>query len=290
MQTNFAATRLRRIGKWSRGAAATALGLAIYFSAPIDYTSQVGFAGPAPVQADEGTLRISYAARLAGVRIGSGILSVNLADSRYAASLQARTSALGRLVSRGQGEAVARGSFRRASVIPASYDLSASEDTMTNVVRMRLSGGDIQELSAEPPLSERPDRIAVRAQHRRDVVDPVSALLMPVASAEAAIGPAACDRTIPLFDGRQRYDLALSFVRMEETEFGNGQAAVCRLRYRPIAGHRENRRTNRELAENPNIYVWLTQVSDQALVAPVRMELGLDFGKLAIQAVEWSAR
>ncbi|MEM1318012.1 MAG: DUF3108 domain-containing protein, partial [Pseudomonadota bacterium] len=103
-------------------------------------------------------------------------------------------------------------------------------------------------------------------------------------------GPAACDRTIPLFDGRQRYDLALSFVRMEETEFGNGQAAVCRLRYRPIAGHRENRRTNRELAENPNIYVWLTQVSDQALVAPVRMELGLDFGKLAIQAVEWSAR
>jgi hypothetical protein len=156
---------------------------------------------------------------------------------------------------------------------------------------MRLSRGDIAELSAEPPLSEHPNRVAVRAQHRRDVVDPVSALL----DAGAQCGKRArscrlCERTLPLFDGRQRYDIAMTFVRMEQVQFGNGQAAVCRLRYRPIAGHRSNRRVNQDLAQNPNMYVWLSQVGDQALVAPVRMEIGLDFGTLSIQALDFAAQ
>ncbi|MEM1288681.1 MAG: DUF3108 domain-containing protein [Pseudomonadota bacterium] len=243
---------------------------------------------PALAQADTSSLRITYAARLSGIRLGTGVLSANIEGNRYTASMQARTSSVGRLVSSGRGEAVSRGTLGRRSVIPASYDLSASEQGITNIVRMRLRGGDIRELSAEPPLSERPDRIEVRAQHRRDIVDPVSALLGPVPNAEAAIGPAACDRTIPLFDGRQRYDIALSFVRMDDTEFGNGQAVVCRMRYKPIAGHRENRRVNMELAANPNIFVWLSRVGDAALVAPVRMEVGLEFGTLSVQALEWS--
>ncbi|MBV6656307.1 MAG: DUF3108 domain-containing protein [Devosiaceae bacterium] len=273
--------------------AALAIGAVTFMGSTtgLDRTAQLPtLTGPTPAHAAASRLRVSYAARLAGIRIGTGVLSVNMEGNRYTASLQARTSAAGRLVSRGQGEAVARGTFQQRGIVPASYDLSASEADLTNVVRMRLRGGDIRELSAEPPLNEHPQRVAVRDQHRRDVVDPVSALLMPVPNAESAMGPAACDRTIPLFDGRQRYDLALSFVRMEQTQFGNGQAAVCRLRYRPIAGHRSNRRVNQELAANPNIFVWLTQVGDGALVAPVRFELGLDFGTLSIQALEFAAQ
>ncbi|MEM6711795.1 MAG: DUF3108 domain-containing protein [Pseudomonadota bacterium] len=246
--------------------------------------------GVSEADAAVSSLRITYAARLAGIRIGTGVLSANIDGDRYTASLNARTSSLGRLVSPGQGEAVARGIFGNVSPVPVSYDLSASEDEFTNVVRMRLRRGDIAELSAEPPLSEHPNRIAVRSQHRRDVVDPLSALLMPVPNPESASGPAACDRTIPLFDGRQRFDIALTFVRMEQVQFGNGQAAVCRMRYRPIAGHRSNRRANQELAANSNIYVWLTQVGEESLVAPVRMEIGLDFGTLSVEALDFAAR
>ncbi len=246
--------------------------------------------GPQPAQASDSSLRITYAARLAGIRIGTAVLSANMDGDRYTASVSARTSALGRLVSQGRGEAVARGFFGRTVAVPVSYDLSASEDDLTNVVRMRLARGDISELSAEPPLSEHPNRIEVRARHRRDVVDPVSALLMPVPNAESARGPAACDRTVPMFDGRQRFDIELTFVRMEQVQFGNGNAAVCRFRYRPIAGHRSNRRANQELAANTNLFVWLSQVGDQALVAPVRIDIGLDFGTLSVQAVEWAAR
>lgn len=272
---------------------ALSVGLATWMgsvSLPDQSANMHGLSGPLPAHASASSLRVTYAARLAGVRIGTGVLSVNMDGSRYTASLQAQTSSVGRLVSPGQGEAVSRGVFGRQVAVPVSYDLTASEEDLTNVVRMRLSSGDISELSATPALSEHPNRIAVTASHRRDVVDPVSALLMPVPNAESASGPAACDRVIPLFDGRQRYDLAMTFVRMEQTVFGNGQAAVCRLRYRPIAGHRSNRRVNQELAENPNIYVWLSQVGNGALVAPVRMEIGLNFGTLSIEALDFAAQ
>lgn len=276
-----------------KGTAALALGLATFLGSvqTLEHTANISpLAGPTPAHASASSLRITYAARLAGVRIGTGVLSANLDGTRYTATMSARTSSVGRLVSQGQGEAVSRGVFGQSLAVPVSYDLSASEEDLTNIVRMRLSRGDIAELSAEPPLSEHPNRVTVRAQHRRDVVDPVSALLMPVPNAESAMGPAACDRTIPLFDGRQRYDLALSFVRMEEVQFGNGQAAVCRLRYRPIAGHRSNRRVNQDLAANTNMFVWLSQVGDAALVAPVRMEIGLNFGTLSIQALDFAAQ
>lgn len=273
--------------------AALVVGLATLLGSGQPFEGSAGLtplAGPVPAYAATSTLRVTYAARLAGVRIGTGVMSVNMDGNRYAATISAQTSSVGRLVSQGQGEAVARGVFGQSMAVPVSYDLSASEEDLTNVVRMRLSSGDINELSAEPPLSEHPNRVALRAQHRRDVVDPVSALLMPVPNAASAMGPAACDRVIPLFDGRQRYDLALAFVRMEPVEFGNGQAAVCRMRYRPIAGHRDNRRVNQELAENTNMFVWLTQVGDAAIVAPVRMEIGLDFGTLTVQALDFVAQ
>lgn len=285
------ATTRRLTRSLATGALALTVGLAAWMGSVRPTQDALGvIAGPLPAQAAISQLRVTYAARLAGIRIGTGVFSVNMDGERYTASISARTSSVGRLVSQGQGEAVARGIFSRRSTVPVSYDLSASEEDLTNVVRMRLSRGNIQELSAEPPLSEHPNRVAVTRQHIRDVVDPVSALLMPVPNTESAAGPAACDRTIPMFDGRQRYDLALSFVRMEQIQFGNGQAAVCRLRYQPIAGHRTNRRVNQELAANPNIYVWLSQVGTAALVAPVRMEVGLDFGTLSIQALDFAAQ
>jgi hypothetical protein len=286
-------TNSRFFSRLFKTGAALALGTATFLGSvqTIDRVAQVrAVAGPQPAQASVSSLRVTYAARLAGIRIGTGVLSANIDSGRYTATISAQTSSVGRLVSQGQGEAVSRGFFGNTVAVPVSYDLSASEEDLTNIVRMRLSRGDIAELSAQPPLSEHPNRVAVRAQHRRDVVDPVSALLMPVPNVESARGPAACERTLPLFDGRQRYDIAMTFVRMEQVQFGNGQAAVCRLRYRPIAGHRSNRRVNQDLAQNPNMYVWLSQVGNQALVAPVRMEIGLDFGTLSIQALDFAAQ
>ncbi|MCB1507815.1 MAG: DUF3108 domain-containing protein [Hyphomicrobiaceae bacterium] len=242
-------------------------------------------------EAQDHSLTASYAVTVAGLRIGTGWLSVAFRGDGYAATVRAQTTSVGRLVSAGQGEATARGRLRSTRPVPVSYDLSASEEDKTNVVEMQLSGGNITRVTAEPPLTPHPHRVAVERQHRRGIVDPVSALLIPVPNAEAANGPAACNRALPIFDGRQRYDIELTFVRMDRHPLGQGgQAVVCRARYVPIAGHRSSRRVNQELSRNQDLFVWLAQVGDRPLVAPVRMEVGLNFGRVIIDARSFEYR
>ena len=57
---------------------------------------------------------------------------------------------------------------------------------------------------------------------------------------------------LPIFDGYQRFDLALSFKRMDEAKVEHGYqgpVVVCSVAYRPIAGHRPARFAIRYLME-----------------------------------------
>jgi len=79
----------------------------------------------------------------------------------------------------------------------------------------------------------------VREQHLKGVVDPLSAIMM--ISRNASADP--CDRRIPIFDGRERFDLLFSRkgdMRVtEQAPSGQpGIAHVCGVRYLPIAGHK----------------------------------------------------
>ena len=54
-----------------------------------------------------------------------------------------------------------------------------------------------------------------------------------------------CRRTLPIFDGHQRFDLKLEFKRMDKVTADKGYAGpvvVCSLRYEPIVGHSPSKR------------------------------------------------
>ena len=59
----------------------------------------------------------------------------------------------------------------------------------------------------------------------------------------AASNPNPCDRRLPIFDGKERFDLVLSYkgqMKVSEQQ-PSGQPAiahVCRVKYQPIAGHK----------------------------------------------------
>ena len=74
---------------------------------------------------------------------------------------------------------------------------------------MTLDDGAVKELSAE---TQKPaaDRVPVTEAHRQGIVDPMTALLMPMAAPATALSKEDCQRTLPVFDGRRRYDLKLT--------------------------------------------------------------------------------
>jgi hypothetical protein len=95
---------------------------------------------------------------------------------------------------------------------------------------------------------------------------------------------------IPIYDGRQRYDLLLLYERTEvvkDVKGYNGPTALCRVEYRPVAGHRANRKQVRELSENKEIFVWLAPIAGTRVLAPVKVNFGTKLGVFTVQATHF---
>ena len=58
-----------------------------------------------------------------------------------------------------------------------------------------------------------PDRVPLTEASKRDITDPLSAFLMPAPVGANPVGPAACNRRVPVFDGYTRFDVTLELRR-----------------------------------------------------------------------------
>ena len=154
---------------------------------------------------------------------------------------------------------------------------------------MRLEQGDVTELKADPPApAADPDRVPLTAAHQQGVVDPFTAWLIPAAGEGDGLGRAACERTLPIFDGQKRYDLKLAFKRMDKAKADKGYqgpALVCAVTFQPIAGHRPASSTVKFLAGGRDIELWLAPVAGTRLLAPIRVS-----GRQYARATSWCRR
>jgi hypothetical protein len=140
-----------------------------------------------------------------------------------------------------------------------------------------------------PPFEDKPDRVPVRDKDKRGIVDPVGAFIIAVPGADPLVGPAACSRTIPVFDGFTRFDVRLAYVgqrRVTATGY-SGPVAVCALRYVPIAGHRPDRPGTKFMAENKNIEMWLAPIESARVLLPYRISVKTMIGTAVIEASEF---
>jgi hypothetical protein len=241
-------------------------------------------AGLSPAGAE--SLSIDYDLSLIGLPIGQATLAGNADPGTYRLELTARLTGLASVVSGGKGVAVASGTGLPSRVLPNSYQLSVSGSGPLQSIKVNLSNGNVTSIAIDPPLEPRPDRIPVTEQHKRGVLDPVSAFLMPVPGRGPVLDPSSCNRTLAVFDGGGRFDVALKFKETTTLKLRgyDGPALLCEVRYTPIAGHRAERRAVQFMADNRDIQVWLIPVGGSRLLVPARIMLRTLIGMLAIDA------
>jgi hypothetical protein len=241
-------------------------------------------------RAPRGGWQATYGVSLIGLPIGTARVSAAIDPGQYKVEVQARLTGLAGMVTGGRGAGSSSGAFTQNRPNSAGYAASGSNGRETRTVRMAMTSGAATAVEIVPPVDKKPDHIPVTDSHRRGVTDPVSALLMPVPAGADALSPAACNRTIPIFDGNARYDIALSFAgtRKVETEGYAGPVVVCNARYVPIAGHRNGRAT-RFMAENRDIQAWLAPVAGGSLVVPYRISVRSEIGTVVIEATRFEA-
>ncbi len=172
--------------------------------------------------------------------------------------------------------------------ISASLDTSDSEETRK--IRLALSRGRVRQEVVTPPVPYRPDRVPITQEHRKGVTDPISALFMPVLSKGGPAEPGNCDRDLRIFEGTERFDIRMSYLRIEivTTDKGySGPAVVCRATYKAISGHRP-KSSVQYMEQNRTIEAWLAPIEGTKMMVPWRVSMSTKLGTLIMQATEFT--
>jgi len=246
-------------------------------------------AGPACAQ---GKVEASYRATLAGIPIGSGTWVIDIGSKQYAAAASGRASGLVRVLVSGEGSSTVRGAIRQGRLIPSTF-VANIHSYESYSVRMEMSGGNVKTLKSDPPVLESPDRVPLTDVHRRGILDPMTALMIAVPGVGEPVSGEACQTKLPIFDGRQRFDLTLSFKRIDAVESDQGYrgpAVVCSASYAPIAGHRPGRFVIHYLQETRDIEIWLAPIAGTRILIPYRVSIPTLFGNAILQASQFETQ
>ncbi len=235
------------------------------------------------------TLRAHYSLSLMGLPIGNAYANGSLEPRAYRIEIGMRTTGLANLVNNTKGAASASGNMTPGGPSPASYANTTSNSEETRTVRMALTANTVRSVEVRPAPWDMDARVPVDEEARRHILDPVSALIMSVPAGEAMTGPAACNRTIPVFDGVTRFNVTLYYAGEQSIDARGyaGPVAVCTARYMPIAGHRPDSPSTRYMTNNRDMTVWLAPLPEAHVVVPIYMDIGTAAGKLIIEAAEF---
>jgi hypothetical protein len=248
-------------------------------------TCLLACAGVTGARADS-KLEARYTVSLLGIPLGSGSWVVEFGEDSYKIAANGQVTGLLKAFSSGDGAAAVQGAIQNGRVSPSAYVIHIKTRNKVDEVRMAFAGGAVKQLAVEPPVEPKPDTVPLTEAHKRGVVDPISMGLIPAAGANG-LSPEACDRKIPAFDGRIRFDLALSYRRMEavKAERGyEGPALVCGVRFIPIAGHETGRQGIKSLRDSRDIEIWYVPVAGTKFIAMYRINVPTGLGTAVLTA------
>lgn len=269
---------IRPAGRVSRGAIAALAAL-----------SCITFAS-APATA-AGRLDARYVLTVGGVELGRGAVTVKADDTTYEISGSGRISGALRAVSSGKGQVAARGALNGAQMVPQVYAMHAESEGKKERSRISMASGAVKSTDVHPPLRPLPDRVPVTGDLLASIVDPLSGAFVYVPGNGDLLAPSVCNRSLSVFDGRQRYDLQLTYSRREnvQTKGYDGPALVCQVRYTPVAGHRTNRESVKFMQNNKDMFIWLAPISGTRLLAPFRANVATMIGPAQLEATTFTA-
>lgn len=210
-----------------------------------------------------------YKVRFNGFEVGSFEFNSSVQAQTYTLSGNAQLSALLGALS-WKGETRTAGTLAANAPRPTGYTFDFNGLGKNGSIRMNFAGDSVTTVSHAPPLQPQTDTVPVRDAHLKGVLDPLSAVMALARTPTSGADP--CKRKLSIFDGKQRFDLVLSFLREERIVEAkpSGQpdmALVCRVQYFPVAGHKLNEETQ-HMATTSGIEIALRPVPSANLFVP----------------------
>ena len=251
----------------------------------------VGHIGAAAGQDEtyaQSKLEVAYTITFARLSVGAATLNAEFKESEYSIAATGRAGGLMRILLNGSSSLTSHGLVREGRLVPISFTSRMESEAEIQTVRMVLDDGRVKELELTPSTGAG----GLGEQEPQGIIDPLSAMLVPIPGPNGALSQEACGRTLPVFDGRNRYDLKLAFKRMDKLSGDQGYkgpAVVCAVTYEPIAGHGGSTPLAKYLSEGRAMEITLAPVSGIPVLAPVRLFVAGMVANLVITANRFEA-
>jgi hypothetical protein len=247
---------------------------------------------PQPARA-QAHLDAQYEATLAGIPVGRGSWTIDVGDDQYSASAFGGTTGLLKAIANASGTGAAQGRVVNGALVANNYVASTTTSKKTEAIHIVLANGNVKESGIDPTPPVDHDRVPVTDAHKKGVFDPMTASLLRVPGNGDPLSPEACHSSAAVFDGRLRYDLSLDFKRMEMVRADKGyygQAVVCAIYFKPIAGYIPDRPVIKYLSSARNMEIAFVPLPGTRYLVPFRMVVPTPLGTAMLEATRFIAQ
>ncbi|MDJ0612355.1 MAG: DUF3108 domain-containing protein [Rhizobiaceae bacterium] len=239
-----------------------------------------------PTLAETVEHQTQFSVRFGGLEIGVANFDIKFDEKSYKLVGSGKTTGLIQWFAPSTGSFTSAGQMIENQLRPAKHKVSVKErkkkEQSVLLAFANESVSDIQ-IKSNKPSKKRvaPAYVPVEAKHMAKVLDPVSTLIVPMSGQDAQSGSKVCNQRFPVFDGETRYDIQLNYKSTKpiKTNGYNGHAYVCQMRYVPVAGHKKDHRSVKEMAANKNMEIWLAPMAGVSVFTPIQIRVGTKYGR-----------
>ena len=220
------------------------------------------------------TVNALYNINFLGAHIGDFKIHSSITQRQYSMQATADISVFFGTVS-WKGVTSSHGLMTANGPMPQNYTFRYATSEKREAVEVRFQQRTVSDILVNPPYHPSARAVPITAADLQNVVDPLSAIvLLSLARPSRLTGGDACNKRLPIFDGKMRYDLVLSPKGTHPVNEGrlHGTAQVCRVNYVPIAGHKAGKSSD-YASGNSGIEIWLVPMREAGLLVPYYVQV-----------------
>lgn len=245
--------------------------------------------------AEQVQIAATYRVDLAAFNLGDFHLTAKLIGPTYELQAQGRFSLITGMIYRASGRTTSTGKLSKVGVQPSGFTVTYKGGSKKEERRLSFVDGAVDQVSIVPRKKQNPRSVPVTADQLEHVLDPLTAAFLSVRSNGSLSYLDICQQTVPVFDGKQRFDIILTPKRSERVEENvptglSGPFPVCRVKFVPIGGYRPDNPGIKFMTQTDDIEVWLVALPRTDLYIPYRIVVPTTWGSGLITLSEIKLR
>ena len=198
----------------------------------------------------------------AGVGVGRLENEIIIKGDTYVIGGVAKTNKIVSIIAKTNARFHSIGTLKGNLAIPQTHNLTYKRGKKSGSVAFEFGKSGLKNSSVSPVVNYGASAVPVLSAHLSAVLDPVTTAVFPVKSDDVGKGSAICNRTLKIYDGKNRFDLKFRYVSQQKRRAKgfSGPTYTCSVQYVPVSGHTPTKKGVRYMQANQGMRVIMARV------------------------------